>query len=68
MNLNFVTGSISSIDITVNNKQIKELKNFSDNFKKYHEQIALEVLRELQHIQLINDSIKKFENEYNRIA
>ncbi len=47
MNLNFVTGSISSIDITVNNKQIKELKNFSDNFKKYHEQIALEVLREL---------------------
>ncbi len=68
INLSKICLSISSIDIQVTNRQIKELKNFNDNFKKYHEQIALEVLRDLQQIQMINFSIQQFEREYNRIV
>jgi hypothetical protein len=46
-NLTKVCASLSSLEITLTNKELKELKNFLDNTQKYHDQIAMEVLREL---------------------
>jgi hypothetical protein len=46
-NLTKASASLSSLEVTLTNKELKELKNFMDNTQKYHEQIAMEVLREL---------------------
>lgn len=62
-----IQASINNFEINLTNKEVKELKNFSDNLIKYHEQISFEVMRELQQIQLINHSIQQFERDYSRL-
>lgn len=36
-NLTLMQASISNIELQVTNKEVKELKDFTDNFNKYHE-------------------------------
>jgi hypothetical protein len=66
-NLTLISASITSIDLQLTNKEVKELKNFLDNLQRYHDQIALEVLRELQQIQMMNYQIQQFDQQFNRM-
>eukprot|EP00347_Sterkiella_histriomuscorum_P015009 403358661 len=58
---------LNCLELQITNKELKELKHFSDSFQKYHDQISLEVQRELQYLEHINAQQMKFEKEFNRL-
>ena len=51
---NHLKAGIGSVGIRLTNKEIQQLKDFMDNIKKYHDQIAYEIQRELKQIYKFN--------------
>lgn len=59
---------IANIDCKMTTKEVKEIKNFSDNFMQYHNDLENQVLEELVKIRLEAQFRRSINRNQNKLA